>query len=89
MEEATTNKSGIPNRAKSARLLAKFLMIGMSLSETMEVASHRSSERLLTIEKGTHSNYKGNLYVMGSIPICAAINLHVSSIGRAKEYLVP
>ena len=40
-------------------------------------------------EQGTRSNYKGNLYVIGSIPILQAKNFAVSSTGRAKEFLVP
>ena len=51
------------------------LMIGTSLSETMEVASHWSSATHFIIEyKGTHSNYKGNLYVIGSTPIMQSNN---------------
>ena len=66
------------------------LMIGTSLSETMEVASHWSSATHFIIEyRALTASNKGNLYVIGSIPICAARNLHVSSTGRAKEYLVP
>ena len=51
------------------------LMIGTSLSETMEVASHWSSATHFIIEyKGTSSNYKGNLYVIGSTPIMQSNN---------------
>ena len=66
------------------------LMIGTSLSETTEVASRGSSETHFIIEyRALTASNKGNLYVIGSIPILQAINFAVSSTGRAKEYLVP
>ena len=85
MEEAITNRSGIPNRAKSARLLAKFLTISMSLSETMEVANHWSSETDFIEYRALTATIKVILYVIGSIPILQSMNFAISSIGRAKD----
>ena len=66
------------------------LMIGTSLSETMEVASHWSSETHFIIEyRALAASNKGNLYVIGSTPIMQAINFAYSSVGRAKDFLVP
>lgn len=61
-----------------------FLIIDMLLSKSVEVASHVSSERLLTNKQGAHSNYKDNLYVIGSTPILQARKF-CSQLNRQSE----
>ena len=83
---ASRDKNGY-NREGRQRMS---LMIGTSLSEIMEVASHWSSETHFIIEyRALAATIK--VIFMSSVRFryCKPKNFAVSSTGRAKEYLVP
>lgn len=66
------------------------LMIDMSLSETMEVANHRSSETDFIIEyRAPTATIKVIFMLLVRFQLSQPKNLAYSSVGRAKEYLVP
>ena len=66
------------------------LMIGTSLSETMEVASHWSSETHFIIEyRALAATIKVIFMLLVQLQLCKPFNFAYSSVGRAKEFLVP